>query len=290
VTLLQLIERCSARLDEAGVSFGHGTTNAFDEAAWLALWQLGLPLDDLDGVADTTLTPAQQGAVEAIVERRIATRRPAAYLTGEAWLQGVPFHVDERVIVPRSLIAEVLAEGLIDDWLAQPPRRVLDLCTGNGSLAVLAALAWPDARIDATDLSADALAVARKNVDRHGVATHVRLRQGDGLAAADGRYDLILCNPPYVNRASMLALPPEYRAEPALALDGNVAGGTDGMDFVRPLLRGVGAHLVSDGALVLEIGQEREHFEAAFPRLRPLWLPTSAGDDQALLLSAEQLA
>ena len=284
--LLELIERCSARLQEAGVSFGHGTTNAFDEAVWLALWRLKLPLDDLDGVADLALTPAQQAAVEALVERRIRTRRPAAYLTGEAWLQGLPFHVDERVIVPRSLIAEVLAEGLIDTWLGASPRRVLDLCTGNASLAVLAALAWPDAVVDATELSADALVVARQNVERHGLAQRIQLRQGDGLAAAQGRYELILCNPPYVNDAAMQCLPPEYRAEPGLAL----AGGADGLDFIRPLLAHAGRHLQRDGALVLEIGHERDHFEAAFPALQPLWLSTSAGDDQVLLLSAGQLA
>ena len=284
--LLTLIERCSARLQEAGVSFGHGTTNAFDEAVWLALWRLGLPLDDLDGVAGRELTPAQQADIEALVDRRIATRKPAAYLTGEAWLQGIAFHVDERAIVPRSLIAEVLAEGQIDAWLGEPPERVLDLCTGNGSLAVLAALAWPDARVDATDLSADALAVARINIDRHRLGHRIRLRQGDGLAAADGRYDLILCNPPYVNQDSMQQLPPEYRAEPTLAL----AGGADGMDFVRPLLSGAAAHLQPQGALVLEIGHERAHFEAAFPRLQPLWLDTSAGGDQVLLLGAEQWA
>jgi len=290
VKLRQLIERCSARLQEAGVSFGHGTTNAFDEAVWLALWQLGLPLDDLDGVADMALAPAQQAAVEALVEQRIATRKPAAYLTGEAWLQGLSFYVDERVIVPRSLIAEALAEGVLDACLAEAPRRVLDLCTGNGSLAVLAALAWPGAAVDATDLSADALAVARLNVERHALADRIRVRQGDGLAAADGRYDLILCNPPYVNQASMANLPPEYRAEPALALDGNFAGGADGMDFVRTLLGGAAAHLRPQGLLVLEIGHERVHFEAAFPNLQPLWLDTSAGGDQVLVLGREQLA
>jgi ribosomal protein L3 glutamine methyltransferase len=285
VKLLALIESCSARLQEAGVCFGHGTTNAFDEAVWLALWRLGLPLHDLDGVAGRELTAAESEAITGLVEQRIRTRRPAAYLTGEAWLQGLPFHVDERVIVPRSLIAEVLAEGLIDAWLQAPPRRVLDLCSGSGSLAVLAALAWPGARVDATDLSADALAVAQMNVARHGLAGRIRLAQGDGLAAADGRYDLVLCNPPYVNAASMSALPAEYRAEPALALD----GGNDGMDFVRPLLAGVAAHLEAQGALVLEIGHERVFFEAAFPRLQPVWLPTSTGDDEVLLLTREAL-
>lgn len=290
MTLIELVERSSARLQQAGVCFGHGTTNAFDEAAWLVLWRLRLPLDDLDGVAARPVTPAELAAVDALVEQRIATRRPLAYLTGEAWLQGVPFFVDERVIVPRSLIAEVLADGTLDAWLGAEPRRVLDLCTGGGSLAVLAALAWPDAAVDATDLSADALAVAARNLERHALAGRIRLRRGDGLAAADGAYDLILCNPPYVNAASMAALPPEYRAEPAAALDGNFAGGRDGMDFVRTLLAGAAAHLAPQGALVLEIGHERAHFEAAFAQLAPLWLATSAGDDQVLLLSREQLA
>jgi ribosomal protein L3 glutamine methyltransferase len=285
VTLLDLIEHCSARLQEAGVSFGHGTTNAFDEAVWLALWRLGLPLDDLDGVAERPVTAAEQAAIEALVAQRIASRRPAAYLTGEAWLQGLPFHVDERTIVPRSLIAEPLVDGTVDAWLPRPPRRVLDLCTGNGSLAVLAALAWPSVQVDATDLSAEALQVAQRNVQRHGLQAAIRLRQGDGLAAADGPYDLVLCNPPYVNAASMAALPPEYRAEPALAL----AGGEDGMDFIRPLLAGIAGHLQPQGALVLEIGHERGFFEAAFPRLQPVWLPTSAGEDQVLLLTREAL-
>lgn len=290
MTLIELVERSSARLQQAGVCFGHGTTNAFDEAVWLVLWRLRLPLDDLDGVAARPVTPAELAAVNALVEQRIATRRPLAYLTGEAWLQGVPFFVDERVIVPRSLIAEVLADGTLDAWLGAEPRRVLDLCTGGGSLAVLAALAWPDAAVDATDLSADALTVAARNLERHALAGRIRLRRGDGLAAADGAYDLILCNPPYVNAASMAALPPEYRAEPAAALDGNFAGGRDGMDFVRTLLAGAAAHLAPQGALVLEIGHERAHFEAAFAQLAPLWLATSAGDDQVLLLSREQLA
>ena len=290
MTLLDLIERCSARLQEAGVCFGHGTNNAFDEAVWLALWRLGLPLDDLDGVAERELSPGEQTAIETLVEQRIATRKPAAYLTGEAWLQGLPFHVDERVIVPRSLIAEPLVDGVLDACLVEAPQRVLDLCTGNGSLAVLAALAWPGAAVDATDLSADALAVAQLNVERHALADRIRLRQGDGLAAAEGRYDLILCNPPYVNQDSMSMLPPEYRAEPALALDGNFAGGVDGMDFVRGLLAGVAQQLAPQGVLVLEIGHERPHFEAAFPHLQPLWLDTSAGDDQVLLLTREQLS
>jgi ribosomal protein L3 glutamine methyltransferase len=283
--VIDLIERSSARLEQAGVSFGHGTTNAFDEAAWLVLWKLGLPIDHLDEVAEQGVDAGDADAVANLIKQRIATRRPAAYLTGEAWLQGVPFHVDERVIVPRSLIAEVLVDGTVDPWLPPDTREVLDLCTGNASLAVLAAMVWPDVRVDASDLSADALAVARMNVDRHGLGRRIRLLHGDGLAATPGRYDLILCNPPYVNRASMAALPPEYRAEPALALD----GGSDGMDFIRSLLRDAPAHLHEQAVLVLEIGHERAHFEAAFPTLDPVWLPTSAGDDQVLLLTRESL-
>jgi ribosomal protein L3 glutamine methyltransferase len=287
MTLLDAVRAASARLDEAGVCFGHGTTNAWDEAAWLVLWRLGLALDDLDGVAGRELTTGEQRAIDALIDRRIATRKPAAYLTGEAWLQGVPFTVDERVIVPRSLVAEVIADGTLDAWLNSDRKRLLDLCTGNGSLAVLAAMAWPEVTVDAADLSGDALAVARLNVGRHGLADRITLLQGDGLSAVgDRRYDLILCNPPYVNAQSMAALPPEYRAEPALAL----AGGSDGMDFVRELLRDAPAHLNDDGVLVLEIGHEREHFERAFPRLQPVWLPTSAGDDQVLLLTRDPLA
>jgi ribosomal protein L3 glutamine methyltransferase len=285
VTVVELVDSLAARLAQAGVCFGHGTDNAFDEAAWLVLWRLGQPLDALDAVAEHGVTLEQQAACEALVNERIRSRKPAAYLTGEAWLQGVPFFVDERAIVPRSLIAEPLADGTLDAWLSEHTRRVLDLCTGNGSLAVLAALAWPEVQVDATDLSADALAVARRNVDRHGLAARITLRQGDGLTAADGAYDLIVCNPPYVNDDSMNQLPPEYRAEPALAL----AGGSDGMDFVRGLLYGVPQHLTDAGVLVLEIGHERAHFEAAFPRLEALWLSTSAGDDQVLLLTKAAL-
>ena len=286
LTVLAAIEQASARLESAGVCFGHGTTNAFDEAAWLVLWRLGLPLDALDEHAGRPLSDGEAAAVDALVAERIATRRPAAYLTGEAWLQGVPFTVDERAIVPRSLIAEPLADGTIDAWLSARTHRVLDLCTGNGSLAVLAALAWPDVTVDAADLSADALAVARLNVDRHGLADRITLYQGDGLAAVAGRrYDLILCNPPYVNATSMAALPAEFRAEPALALDGNTRGGTDGMDFIRMLLRDAAAAMANDAVLVLEIGHERDHFEHAFPALEAAWLSTSAGDDQVLLLT-----
>ena len=282
------LTRASARLDEAGVSFGHGTTNSFDEAVWLALWKLGLPLDELDAVAERTLTADEIATLDALFTQRIETRKPAAYLTGEAWLQGVPFTVDERVIVPRSLIAEVLAEGVIDAWMPVEIHRVLDLCTGNGSLAVLAAMAWPDVAVDAADLSADALAVAKLNVARHDLAKQIALLQGNGLAAVrrDRRYDVILCNPPYVNATSMAELPPEFRAEPEMAL----AGGADGMDFIRTLLAGVVAHMTPEAVLVLEIGNERENFEAAFPDLDIVWLPTQSTDDAVLLVTRAMLA
>ncbi|WP_374564584.1 50S ribosomal protein L3 N(5)-glutamine methyltransferase [Ideonella sp.] len=287
MTVIELIEQMSARLEQAGVSFGHGTTNAFDEAAWLVLWAVGHPLDGLDLVAEQPVGDAQVAKAAALIERRIDTRRPAAYLTGEAWLQGVPFSVDERVIVPRSLIAECIADATIDPWLGADTRRVLDLCTGNGSLAVLAAMAWPDVDVTASDLSADALAVARVNVRRHELQERIQLMQGDGLAALAGQppFDLILCNPPYVNAQSMAELPPEFRAEPEMAL----AGGRDGMDFIRSLLRDAPAHMTPAAVLVLEIGHEREHFEAAFPTLDVVWLPTSAGDDQVLLVTRDAL-
>ncbi|MFN9102500.1 MAG: 50S ribosomal protein L3 N(5)-glutamine methyltransferase [Betaproteobacteria bacterium] len=293
-TLADTVRAAAARLQAAGVAFGHGTANAVDEAAWLVLWRLGLPLDALDEHAARGLTAAEAAAVDALVQQRIATRRPAAYLTGEAWLQGVPFTVDERVIVPRSLIAELVADadgsGALDAWLAPDTRRVLDLCTGGGSLAILAAMAWPEVDVLATDLSADALAVASLNLQRHGLAHRIRLAQGDGWASVDALgerepFELILCKPPYVNARSMAALPAEYRAEPRLAL----AGGSDGMDFIRPLLAGLGPHLARDGVLVLEIGHEIEHFHRAFPRLPIVGLPTSAGDEQVLLIEAAAL-
>lgn len=291
-TVGALVASGAQRLQAAGVSFGHGTTNAHDEAAWLVLWRLGLPLDTpLDdgnplSQQNTPVTPAQQALVATLFEERIATRKPAAYLTGEAWLQGVPFYVDERAIVPRSLIAELLANGGFDDWLGEHTQRVLDLCTGNGSLAVLAALAWPEVQVTAADISADAMAVARSNIDRHGLQERITLQHSDGLSDLTGPWDLILCNPPYVNAQSMAALPPEYLAEPTLAL----AGGSDGMDFIRTLLAQAGPRMSEHAVLVLEIGNERPFFEAAFAQLPVFWLDTSAGQDQVLLVTRPALA
>ena len=290
MTLIDLITAQSARLRQAGVSFGHGTTNAFDESAWLVLWALGLPLDALEAKAKNELAPDEQAKAEALVTQRIETRQPAAYLTHEVWLQNVPFYVDERTIVPRSFIAELLADGegagTLDAWLSDQTHRVLDLCTGNGSLAVIAAMAYPEVTVDATDVSDAALEVARINVDKHGLGKRITLLRSDLFAAVRGPYDLIVCNPPYVNTQSMQALPPEYRCEPPLAL----AGGDDGMALVRTILREAPKHMTVDAVLVLEIGHERPHFEHAFRRLEVAWLETSAGDDQVLLVSRETLA
>ena len=289
MTLIALITAQAARLKQAGVSFGHGTTNAFDEAAWLVLWSVGLDMGALEFQAQRELSSAEVAKAEALVDRRIATRRPAAYLTNEAWLQNVPFFVDERSIVPRSFIAELLADGEgsgeLDAWLSDKTHRVLDLCTGNGSLAVIAAMAYPEITVDATDVSDDALAVARINVDKHAMGARITLLKSDLLNDVKGPYDLIVCNPPYVNSQSMVALPPEYQHEPALGL----AGGDDGMDLVRRIVQDAAAHLSDVGVLLLEIGNERAHFEHAFRKLEVAWLETSAGDNQVLLVTRDAL-
>ena len=293
LTVLQLIEDAAVQLEAAGLSlangFGQGTLNAFDEAAWLVLWRLGLPLNDLDSVSNRPLTQENRAQVATLLGARITTRKPLAYLTNEAWLQGVPFYVDERVIIPRSFIAELIVDESIDPWLSESTHSVLDLCTGNGSLAVLAAMAYPDVVIHAADISADALAVARINIDRHDLNKRITLVKSDNLAACRGPYDLILCNPPYVNSITMAALPAEYRAEPALAL----AGGEDGMNFIRQLLLTAAAQMSENAVLVLEIGNERENFERVIkchlPTIEPLWFETSGGPDQVLLLTRQQL-
>lgn len=297
MTVLELIEHHAQALDAAGVAYGHGTTNAFDEAAWLVLWKLGLPLDsslappeeDENSVANSPVEQSKCALIATLFIARITSRKPAAYMTQEAWLQGVSFYVDERAIVPRSFIAELLvqAEGAdnLDPWLREDTQHVLDLCTGNGSLAVIAAMVFPEVQVDAVDLSTDALAVAKINVAKHSLQNRITLKVSDGLSNVNGPYDLILCNPPYVNAASMATLPAEYLAEPTLAL----AGGVDGMDFIRQLLHDAPAHMTAQAVLVLEIGNERDNFEAAFPRLEVFWLETSAGDEQVLLVTREAL-
>ena len=290
-TVAELIASGAQALTAAGVAFGHGTATAEDEAAWLVLWKLGLPLD-------SELTPGAPESVEnqpvsldiraqiaTLFEERIRSRKPAAYLTNEAWLVGVPFYIDERSIVPRSFIAELLADGSIDDWLSDKTVQVLDLCTGNGSLACLAAMAYPEVRVTGADISTDALAVARINVDKHGLQDRVTLLECNGMSQVPGPWDLVLCNPPYVNSDSMGKLPAEYQAEPELAL----AGGADGMDFIRQLLQDLPARLNKDAVVVLEIGNEKPYFEAAFPDLPVFWLDTSSGDEQVLLITEEAL-
>lgn len=275
-----------AHLQE-GLSFGHGTNNAQDEAAWLVLWQIGLPLDTdfTDDALDIVVHEEDVRKVEQLISKRISTRKPAAYLTQEAWLEGVSFYVDERAIVPRSLIAEVLATGSIDPWLSDNTKHVLDMCTGNGSLAILAALAYPEVKVLGTDISAEALEVATINMDRHGLQERMTLVVSDGFENIQQKFDLILCNPPYVNSQSMAALPKEYVSEPALALD----GGPDGMRFITRLLHEAPNYMQEDAVLVLEIGNERDFFETAFPQLDVVWLTTSAGDDQVLLLTRQAI-
>jgi ribosomal protein L3 glutamine methyltransferase len=269
----------------ARLFFGHGTHNARDEAAWLLCHALRIPFAALPRALDRPVAEATARRLERVAGRRIATRKPLAYVLREAWLADHRFYVDRRVIVPRSHIAELLPEGLAP-WLPPGgPRRVLDLCTGSGCLAILAALAFPKARIDASDVSAAALAVARRNVKAYRLEKRVRLVRSDLFAALSGRYDLILCNPPYVPDVEMRRLPAEYRAEPRRAL----AGGRDGLTFVRRLLAEAADRLAPDGALVVEIGANRSPLEGAFPRVPFTWLATSAGEDLVFRLKREQL-
>lgn len=285
-TVRDLLRYAVSRFEHAGLSFGHGTDNSFDEAAWLVLWSLNLPLDRLEVFADARVTTAERDAVLALIELRCDSRRPLAYLTGEAWLRGRRFRSDERALVPRSLIAEAL-DTVLDDWLDAPPSTVLDLCTGGGSLAVLAAQHWPQSLVTGSDLSSDALALAADNVALHGLTPRVTLVRGDLFGAlGDTRFDLILCNPPYVSQASIDALPPEFRAEPAGAL----AGGLDGMDLVRRIIAAAPVHLNDEGVLLLEIGHEADHFERAFPELEFTYLPVTSGDDRLALIRREALA
>ena len=279
-TVRRLLEGAIAKFDRAGISYGHGTTNALDEAAWLVLHALGLPHDrqlDPDAVVDE----AQWKAASALIDQRVRTRKPAAYLLHEAWLGPHKFYVDERVIVPRSFIAEMLRA-----WKHPAPATALDLCTGSGCLAILAALAFPAARVDAVDLSRAALEVARRNVDDYGLADRIELVESDLFAALEGRkYDLILSNPPYVKAASMRRLPDEYRQEPEMAL----ASGVDGLEHTRAILAGARAHLHPGGLLVVEIGHNRTALERAFPSLQFAWPRVSAGAGFVFTLAREAL-
>jgi len=286
-TVRDLLRFGVSRFTEAGLSFGHGSTNAYDEAAYLILHTLHLPLDTLEPFLDARLLDNEIDAVMKVIERRAKERIPAAYITQEAWMHGRRFYVDERVIVPRSFIGELLQDGL-QPYVADPDQvtRVLELCTGSGCLAILAAQAFENADVDAVDISADALAVARRNVDEYGLGERVRLHEGDLYAPLSAeRYEVIITNPPYVNANAMQALPEEYRHEPELAL----AGGADGMDVVRRIVRDARNWLTEDGVLVVEIGNERPNVEAALGGLDLVWLSTSAGDDNVFLIQAADL-
>jgi ribosomal protein L3 glutamine methyltransferase len=286
-TIRDVLRFAVSRFNDAGLHFGHGSASAYDEAAYLILHTLHLPLDQLEPFLDARLLPAELELVLKIIERRATEKIPAAYLTKEAWLEDFRFYVDERVIVPRSFIAELLREQLAP-WIEEPEEvySTLDLCTGSGCLAILLAHAFPNASIDATDISTDALQVAGKNVAEYGLEDRIDLIQSDLFAAlADRRYDLIVSNPPYVNAQAMAALPEEYRHEPQSAL----ASGEDGLEATKVILRDAANHLTDDGMLIVEIGHNREAVERAFPDTRFTWLETSAGDEFVFLLKRNQL-
>ena len=286
-TVRDLLRFAVSRFNQAGLSFGHGSANAYDEAAYLILHTLHLPLDLLEPFLDARLSAAEIDAVLNVIERRASERVPAAYITQEAWMHGFRFYVDERVIVPRSFIGELLQDGL-QPYVEDPEQvsAVLELCTGSGCLAILAAHAFPNADIDAVDLSAPALEVAARNVADYKLDDRIALFEGDLYAPlAQRRYDVIISNPPYVNAASMQELPAEYKHEPEMAL----AGGADGMDIVRRIIADARNWLTEDGVLVIEIGNERQHVEAAFGGLNLVWLSTSAGDDNVFLIQAADL-
>ncbi len=286
-TIRDLLRYAVTRFNSTGLFFGHGSNNPFDEAAYLILHTLKLPLDKLEPFLDAHLLPGEITDVLQVIERRTSERVPAAYLTNEAWLGDYRFYVDERVIVPRSFIAELIPEQFAP-WIEDPEavNNILDLCTGSGCLPVMLADAFPNAQIDAIDISADALVVAGRNVADYELQERIHLIESDLYAKVpDKRYDLIVSNPPYVNSTSMSKLPQEYLQEPQIAL----AGGTDGMDLVRKIVAGAGEHLTENGVLMVEIGNERNFAEAAFPDLELTWLSTSAGDDMVFLLTAEQL-
>ena len=280
-TVRELLDYGIERFEEARISYGHGTTNALGEAAWLVLHALGLPPTNLDRHLDRPVTAAQAKAARTLLDQRVKSRKPAAYLIHEAWLGPHRFYVDERVIVPRSFIFELLR-----DWKGPAPRTVLDLCTGSGCLAILAAIAFPKARVDAADLSADALAVARRNVADYGLRERVQLFESDLFSALEGRaYDLVISNPPYVKASSMRKLPEEYRREPRMAL----ASGADGLGHTRSILAQAHRHLESHGRLVVEIGRNRKALEKAFPQLPFEWPKTSGGRNFVFALARKDL-
>jgi ribosomal protein L3 glutamine methyltransferase len=282
-----LLRYATTRFNTEQLFFGHGSAEAFDEAAYLVLHTLKLPLDKLEPFLDARLLPEEVQRVLAVIERRATDRIPAAYITNEAWLGTYSFYVDERTIVPRSFIAELIPDYFAP-WVNNPEgiENVLELCTGSGCLAIMMADAFPDAQVDAVDISADALAVAQRNVDTYKLQGRVNLIQSDLYQNVPAKkYDLIVTNPPYVNSGSMARLPQEYLHEPQIALD----GGADGMDLVRKIVAGAAERLTDDGLLIVEIGNEKAFAEAAFGPLGLTWLTTSQGDDMVFLLTADQL-
>ncbi|QWE04989.1 50S ribosomal protein L3 N(5)-glutamine methyltransferase [Polynucleobacter sp. JS-JIR-II-50] len=289
LTVNQCINQIAQMLEAANLHYGHGAIDAQSEALWIVSKQLNLsPAEALDHLDDAISDEQQQNA-SAVANARISTRKPLAYILGEAWLMGVPFFCSEQSIVPRSWIAELIADGSLETWLPADG-KALDLCTGNGSLAILLALSCPDIHVSACDISMPALSVAARNVDRHGLSSQIELLDGDLWDALpepneDNLFDLIICNPPYVNAASMHALPAEYHAEPELAL----AGGEDGMDIIRRIIASAPDYLSERGAILLEIGNEYEHFKRAFPQIPAIWMEVSAGEEQVLLIQAEDL-
>ncbi len=288
VTLRDFLRWAVSRFKEAGLHFGHGTQNAYDEAAYLLLHTLHLPLDRIEPFLDAALTENEREAVFAQLQRRIQDRIPAAYLTHEAWLGDFPFYIDERVIVPRSHIAGLLLDDTLSPWIGDPEAvgSALDLCTGSGCLAILLAHAFPNAHVDASDISSDALDVAARNVADYGLGNRIELIRSDLFAGLTGRsYDVIISNPPYVTGESMRTLPPEYRHEPALAL----ASGEDGLDAVRNILDGARAHLKPEGILAVEVGGNRDIVERAFPRLDFTWIESESGEGMVFLLQRKQL-
>ena len=289
LTLDQCIDQIAQRLEAADLHYGHGAIDAQSEALWIASKQLDLsPTDALDHL-EQVMSAEQIAKAYEVAEIRISSRKPLAYILGEAWLMGVPFFSSEQSIVPRSWIAELIVDGSLEPWLPADG-KALDLCTGNGSLAILLAMTCPDIHVSACDISLPALAVASRNLDRHGLTSQVELFEGDLWDALpepheDNLFDLIICNPPYVNANSMNALPAEYHAEPALAL----AGGDDGMDLIRKIIASAPDYLSERGAILIEIGNEYEHFKRAFPQIPVIWMEVSAGDEQVLLIQAEDL-
>ena len=288
LTVRDLVRYGVSRFTESKLFFGHGSDNAWDESVYLVLHALHLPPDQLEPFMDARLLPDERKRAVELIQKRCDSRLPAPYLTQESWLQGWRFYVDPRVIVPRSPIAELLGHQL-QPWISDPGaiENVLDMCTGSGCLAIIAAHEFAHATVDAVDLSEDALAVAAINVRDHGLEDRVCLIHGNLFESipAQRRYDLIICNPPYVNSDSMNQLPPEYLHEPVQAL----AGGMDGMDLVREILSQAPDFMTDQGCLVLEIGHEIEHFEAAFPHIVPIWLDAGESNEQILLLQRDQL-